>query len=70
MIKSLMIREAVLPSNHPSLATSYNNLGMVYFSMGEYKKSEEYYIKFLTIAEAVLPSNHPDLATSYNNLGM
>ena len=36
--RSLEIRKIALPPNHPDLATSYNNIGSVYDSMGEYEK--------------------------------
>ncbi|CAF0926231.1 unnamed protein product, partial [Adineta ricciae] len=68
--KALEINEKTLPSNHPSLATSYNNIGVVYDSMGEYSKALSFYEKALAIREKALPSNHPSLATSYNNIGL
>ena len=41
--RSLEIKKTALPPNHPSLATSYNNIGLVYHSMGEYEKALSYY---------------------------
>jgi len=67
--KSLEIKKKTLPTNHPSLAQSYNNFGGVYDSMGEYSKALEYYEKSLEILKKTLPANHPLLATSYNNIG-
>jgi tetratricopeptide (TPR) repeat protein len=67
--KSLKIRQKTLPANHPDLATSYNNIGVVYKNMGEYSKALSYYEKALEIQQKSLPVNHPDLATSYNNIG-
>ena len=37
--RSLEIKKIALPPNHPDLATSYNNIGLVYHSMGEYEKA-------------------------------
>ncbi|CAF1456869.1 unnamed protein product [Adineta steineri] len=68
--KALEIRKKTLPSDHHSLATSYNNIGSVYDHMGEYSKALSYYEKDLEICQKTLPLNHPDLATSYNNIGM
>ncbi|CAF1430324.1 unnamed protein product [Adineta ricciae] len=68
--KSLMLLEKSLPANHPSLATSYGNIGSVYHSKGDYPKSLEYYGKALSIEQQSLPENHPHLATSYNNIGL
>jgi len=59
-----------LPPNHPDLAKSYNNIGLVYNSKGEYDKALEFYQKSLEINLISLPPNHPDLATSYNNIGL
>ena len=67
--KCLDMRQKTLPANHPSLATSYNNIGSVYDSMGEYSKALSYYEKCLDMQKKTLPANHPSLATSYNNIG-
>ncbi|CAF1122957.1 unnamed protein product [Adineta steineri] len=67
--KALEIREKTLPSNHPHLAGSYNNIGAVYDNMGEYSKALSYYEKALEIQQKTLPANHPDLATSYCCMG-
>ena len=67
--KSLEIMKKTLRANHPSLATSYNNIGMVYKSMGEYSKTLEYYEKSLKIMKKTLSANHPLLAASYYNIG-
>ena len=67
--KYLAIILKKLGFNHPDVATSYNNLGGVYYSKGNYDRAIEYYEKSLVIRLEKLDSNHPDLATSYNNLG-
>ncbi|CAF1429434.1 unnamed protein product [Adineta steineri] len=67
--QGLEIQQKTLPSNHPDLATSYNNIGSVYDSMGEYSKALSFYEQGLEICQKTLPSNHPSLATSYNNIG-
>ena len=68
--KALEILQKALPPNHPSLATSYNNIAGVYDNMGEYSKALSYYDKALEIRQKALPPNHPDLASSYNNIGL
>ncbi len=68
--KALAIWEKVLGTEHPDTATSYNNIGVVYKSMGDYDKALEYYGKALAICEKVLGTEHPSTATSYNNIGM
>ncbi|CAF4246249.1 unnamed protein product, partial [Rotaria sordida] len=66
--KAHKIREKAVPPNHPHLASSYNNIGVVYKNMGDYSKALEFYEKAHKIREKALPPNHPDLATSYNNI--
>jgi hypothetical protein len=68
--KSLQIRQQLLPPNHPDLAKSYNGIGGIYDSMGEYLKALSYYKKDLEISQKSLPTNDPDLAMSYNNIGI
>lgn len=50
-------------------ATSYNNIGVVYYKQGDYPKALEYLFKALGIQEKVLGAEHPYVATSYNNIG-
>merc|ERR1711991_325923 len=50
-------------------AQTYNNLGIVYKSLGEYEKAITYFDKDLQITKDKLGENHVDVAASYNNLG-
>ncbi|CAF1222864.1 unnamed protein product [Adineta steineri] len=68
--QGLKIRQKILPSNHPDVASSYNNISSVYEKTGEYSKALASHEKAREILEKALPSNHPLLATSYNNIGM
>ncbi|CAF0774976.1 unnamed protein product [Adineta steineri] len=67
--QGLEIQQKTLPSNHPRLADSYNNISNVYTQRGEYSKSLSFHEKALEIRQTTLPSNHPNLATSYSNIG-
>ncbi len=49
------------------LATSYNNIGGVYDSQGQYQEALSYYEKSREIQERL--GLEVDLATSYNNIG-
>ena len=62
------ICKEIFGEEHPSTATSYNNLAGVYDSQGEYGKAEELHQKSLQIRDKVLGEEHPDTAVSYNNL--
>ena len=68
--KSLEIMKQSLPADHPTLATSYNNIGMAYEKMGEYSQALQYLQKSLEIMKKSLSADHPDLAASYNNIGL
>ncbi len=52
----------------PRLATSLNNLGLVYDAQGKYTEAEPLYKRSLAIWEKALGPEHPDVATSLNNL--
>ena len=70
--KALAIREKIQGTEHPDIATTYNNIGSVYWNrgkQGDYDKALEYYEKALKIREKVLGTEHPNTAQSYNNIG-
>ena len=62
--------EKVFGVEHSSTAASYNEIGVVYYNLGNYNKALEYYFKTLEIYEKVLGAEHPNTATSYNNIGL
>ncbi|MBT9449864.1 ATP-binding protein [Akkermansia glycaniphila] len=66
--QALRICEAALGDNHPSTATSYNNLAGLYKRQGDYERALPLYEKALRIREAALGDNHPSTARIYNNL--
>lgn len=68
--KALDIYVKTFGVEHPKVAASYNNIGMVYGHMGNYKKALEYFQKSLTIALKVLGEGHPDVAFCYNSIGV
>jgi tetratricopeptide (TPR) repeat protein len=57
-----------LGEEHPDIAQSYNNLALLYDSMGDYEKAEPLYLKALKIDQKVLGEEHPNTVASYNNL--
>jgi tetratricopeptide (TPR) repeat protein len=64
----LAIREKALGPNHPSVASSLNNLGMLYASQGHYADAELLHQRSLAIREKALGPYHPDVAQSLNSL--
>ncbi len=63
------IYEHIHGKEHRETATSYNNIGAVYYLKKEYDKALEFYQKSLAIYEEVLGLRHPDTAQNYNNIG-
>ena len=59
--KALEIREKTLPASHSELATTYNNLGMLYCRLGEYSTAVTYFANALDILQNSLSPNHPFL---------
>ncbi len=66
--RALAIREKKLGKQHPKVATSLNNLALLYDAQRNYEKAELLYQRSLAIREKVLGKEHPDVATSLNNL--
>jgi len=55
--------------DHPQTATSLNNLGELYRTVGMYDLAEPLHKRALAIREKALGPDHPHTATSVNNLG-
>ena len=62
--RALAISEKALGPDHPSTATSLNNLALLYNSQGLYSQAEPLYKRALAINEKALGPDHPDTATS------
>ena len=58
-----------LPPDHPHIAYSLNNLGVVQSALREYAAAKQSHEQALAIRRKSLPPDHPDIATSLNNLG-
>ncbi len=64
----LSLSEQRFGPNHPTVATSLNNLALLYKTQGKYAEAEPLYGQSLTIWKKQLGEDHPDVATSLNNL--
>jgi CHAT domain-containing protein/tetratricopeptide (TPR) repeat protein len=53
---------------HPDVATSLNNLGLLYYRQGAYARAEPLFVRALAIQEKARGAMHPKVATSLNNL--
>ena len=68
--QALAIREKVLGSEHPNVATSLSNLAVLYGSQEQYAQAEPLLQQALAIREKELGSEHPNVATSLSNLAV
>jgi tetratricopeptide (TPR) repeat protein len=66
--KSLKIREAILPPEHPEIASTYNSLGWMYQNKGDYAQALKYYEKSLEIKCKTLPPTHQEIARTEDNI--
>ncbi len=67
--KSLEIREPILGSNHPDVASSLFNQGWLRLDQGRYTEAEPLLLQSLTIRKQALDSDHLDISTSFSHLG-
>ena len=58
--KDLEINKQSLPPNHPDVAASYNNIGLVHEYMNNYSKARSFYERAVDIGQQSLPSGHPE----------
>jgi tetratricopeptide (TPR) repeat protein len=66
----LAIAEAAFGPDHPSVAVSRNNLGLVLRDLGDLKGARVQLERALAIDEAALDPDHPTVANYRSNLGM
>jgi tetratricopeptide (TPR) repeat protein len=67
-LKAVEIREQVLDKNHPDLATSYNNLSLIYKDKGQLERARPYAQKAVNILASLFPHGHPNLDVMRKNL--
>jgi tetratricopeptide (TPR) repeat protein/energy-coupling factor transporter ATP-binding protein EcfA2 len=70
LLKVIQIEEKVVGFEHSDTATSYHNLGLLYYEQNRLKEAEKLYLKALKIREKIFGFEHFDTATSYYNLGV
>ena len=66
--KALQLSEREFGPEHPKVATSLNNLALLYDAQGRYGDAEPLYKRSLAIREKALGPDHPNVATSLTNL--
>lgn len=68
ILLDLRLKDATRKSSFVS--SSYFNLGVCFYCLGDYPKALEYYEKSLEISEKILGEDHPSTSSSYNNIGL
>ncbi len=66
--KALEIKATLLGKEDPEVATSLNDLGVLFRALGKYKEAEAPLKQALAIQEKVLTKNDPEIALTLNNL--
>ncbi len=66
--KALEIKASLLGKEHPEVATTLNNLGVLFRALGKYKEAEAPLKQALAIQEKVFTKDHPEVALTLNNL--
>ena len=68
--EALRVAEAAFGPEDPRVATSLNDLALLYWVAGKFSQVEPLYQRALQIREKALGPNHLEVASSLNNLGM
>jgi tetratricopeptide (TPR) repeat protein len=67
---SLEIRQKQLGYTHPEVATTLNNLALLYWDWDRIDDAESIYLESIRIREYHYGADHPEVATSLNNLAL
>jgi len=60
----------VFGNDHPSVADSYNNIGIVYDKQGKYEEALVQYHRTLEIRTRVFGQQHPNVADTCEDIGL
>ena len=69
-LRQIVLSEVLYGKKSADTASSYNNIGKVYYNKGEFNMALEYHFKAMNIKESLLTPDHTSIATSYNNIGI
>ncbi|MSR58068.1 MAG: tetratricopeptide repeat protein, partial [Planctomycetaceae bacterium] len=68
--RAIEIKEKAYAPDHPTLAVSYSNLGMVERALGNLDAARDLLKRAIEIEEKAYAPDHPTLAVSYSNLAL
>ncbi|GDZ95766.1 tetratricopeptide TPR_2 [Planktothrix agardhii CCAP 1459/11A] len=66
--QALILAQSLHPGDHPDLATSLNNLALLYEFQGRYSEAEPLYKQALEMYQRLFTGDHAAVANSLNNL--
>lgn len=67
--RALDLRKKIFGENHPEVAASYNNIGLVYGTETP-DQAQKFYRNALNIYKELYGENHPKIANTYSNLAI
>jgi tetratricopeptide (TPR) repeat protein len=70
LLRSAVELRKQVQGEHPEVASSLTNLGMVMFDKGDYESAESLHRESLAMTRRLLGNEHQDVARGLNNLGM
>lgn len=68
--KALVIRKSIYGEKHSDIATSYNNLGLVYTGLKHYQKALKCHLKDLKITKSISGELHHETANSCSHVAL
>jgi CHAT domain-containing protein len=68
--QALEMRQKLLGTEHPEVATSINNLAFVLYCQEKYELAERLFTRALLMSQKLLGIEHPDVAGGLNNLAL
>lgn len=68
--QALILAKSLHSGDHTYVASSLNNLGLLYKSQGRFSEAEPLYKQALQMYQRLFEGDHTDLAQSLNNLGL
>lgn len=70
LTQALELRRQLLPGDHPDLASSLHNLGILHRLEGDFVQAESYFLQALDIRQKKLPDPHFATASTLNSLAV
>jgi len=67
--QALAIRKRVYGKEHPDVAQSYHNIGVIFRFQAKYEQAMEHLYKSLAIRKQLYGKGHSDIAESYHHIG-